>query len=131
ALEIDIARRVQHVNLDALILNREQRSVNRQRTGALVFVKVSDGVAFFHLPHTGDRAGCEEQAFGQARLTGALVAYQGNIPQLISCVFLHADGASKRCLLALYGNRRKPAAAATVASQKPNVETKGLYEVAR
>jgi len=90
AHEIHIAGSIQRVDFASLVLDRGQGGIDRQGARAFIFVEVSHRVAFFDFPHTGDGAGIEQQAFHQAGFTGALVAYQGNIPHLIRRIFLHS-----------------------------------------
>jgi hypothetical protein len=55
-----------------------------------ILVEVRYGRTIGDFPHTCCGAGGKQQSLHKAGFTGALVAYQGNIPQVICGIFLHS-----------------------------------------
>ena len=81
--EVGVARRVDDVDLVALVLERGDRQRHRDAAAGLFGVEVGDGVAVLDLPEPGDRARHEEQRLGERGLPGAAVADQRDVADLL------------------------------------------------
>ena len=86
--EVGVSGGVEHVDLDALVL--EGRDAERRGDPAPGFlgVEVGDGVAVLHPALTGDRPGDEEQRLGERGLARPAVAHEGDVAKLVRRVRL-------------------------------------------
>ena len=63
--EVGVARRVEHVDLDALVLEGGDAERRGDPPPGLLGVEIGDGAAVLHASLAGDRAGDEQQCLGQ------------------------------------------------------------------
>ena len=93
--EVEVAGRVEHVDLVPLPLGVEQRREDRHATLALRLVEVARGRAVPHGPHARDRPGTVEHRLGERRLSAALVAHEGDVADVSGVVDGHGEGVEK------------------------------------
>ena len=82
--EIGVAGRVQQVEPQVAVSQRDQRSADRHPAVPLLGVKVGDGVAVLNAPDPGNRPGRERERLNQRRLARALVPHDGDIADVLS-----------------------------------------------
>ena len=96
AHEVGVARRVEHVDLDALPLDRGHRERDGDALALLVGVVVGDGVAVLHDAHAGDRSGREQHGLEEGRLPRATVTDQQDVADVLRVVGLQRSAPSAR-----------------------------------
>ena len=81
--EVEIARRIQHIDLAALILHRHHGGGDGKLALDLLWIEVADGISVGHLAHAVDHAGLKQHALGQGRLSVSTVAQQTDIADVL------------------------------------------------
>ena len=119
ALEVRVAGRVQQVDLGLVEFDRHQRGGKRKRAILLIVVPVRNRVAFLNGPQTIGGAAVVEQRFNQRGLARPLMARQGDVADVLACVFLHALPCARIAFLA--SSVHKPGHTDPVASNKQPV----------
>ena len=87
--EVGVPRRVEHVDLVALELEGCEGERHRDVALLLLGIEVAHRRAVLDATHAGDRAGGEEQRFGERGLARASVAYECDVAHLLGRVRLH------------------------------------------
>ena len=81
--EVGVARRVDHVDLVARVLERGDRQRHRDPPPCLLGVEVGGGGAVLHLAEPGDGPGREQEGLGEGGLPRPAVADQGHVADLL------------------------------------------------
>ena len=84
--EVKVTGVIQHVDLGALVLDRDDRGLDGVLSLLLFVIEVGDCGTVSALAETGDRLGVEQHALAQSRLAVAAMTQQGNITNVLGSV---------------------------------------------